>query len=75
MLSQSVVTSWFSMLIPLLLVVFLVFVLDFYIEQACSARLEAPRAHKVGAISIFCSGFGLSMVWNHPFVAQVRNIA
>ena len=69
---QSLVTSWWSMLSPLVLVILLVSVLDFYVEAVCGSKLEISRACRFGAFATFTGALCLSVFWNHPFVSQVN---
>lgn len=71
---QSVVTSWTSCLVPLLLVV-LFLVADFYVEAICSNHLDGVAVHRLGSMAVFVSGLLLSMSWSHPFIASMTSSA
>ena len=51
------------------------FVLDYYAEAVCVARLEAFRAYRYGAMAVFVAGLFLSSVWTHPFVENITALS
>lgn len=54
-------------LIPLAVVIFLVFIFDFYIESFCLAKLESPRTGKIGSIASFLSAMVIALLWDKPW--------
>jgi len=71
---QSVVESWWSLILPVVIVAVLVLVYDYYIDAACTAHLDATRTGQLGTLFILASALLLSAVWNHPFVEQVASM-
>jgi len=70
---DSLVDSWSSTIIPVTLVTLLVCVADYYIEAACTSRLDATRTSRVGTMAVLVSALLLSGAWNHPFNAHITN--
>lgn len=54
-------------MIPLAVVIFLVFILDFYIESFCVAKLESLRTGKIGSIASFLSAVIIALLWDKPW--------
>uniref|UniRef100_A0AAV2IXT1 Uncharacterized protein n=1 Tax=Knipowitschia caucasica TaxID=637954 RepID=A0AAV2IXT1_KNICA len=61
---QSKVQSWWSLLLPLLTIVFCVMILEFYAEAMCSAKMEAPRVARCGSAALFVSALVLAHFWD-----------
>eukprot|EP00118_Oscarella_pearsei_P019473 m.207153 g.207153 ORF g.207153 m.207153 type:complete len:328 (+) comp39692_c0_seq11:151-1134(+) len=57
---------WYDIAVPLLAVIILTFILDFYVESLCSTKLDSAHLHKLGSISSFTAALILSFIWNHP---------
>jgi len=73
--SQSMVESWSSLILPLSLISLVVLVYDYYIDAACTAHLgDASRTSLLGTVFMLASALLLSAVWNHPFVERVASI-
>ncbi|XP_065836732.1 proton-coupled zinc antiporter SLC30A5-like [Oscarella lobularis] len=66
MSSEELSFSWTDVALPLLAVIIFTFILDFYVESVCSAKLESAHLHKLGTIASFTSALVLSFIWNHP---------
>lgn len=54
-------------MLPLAVVIFLVFIFDFYIESFCLAKLESPRTGKIGSIASFLSAMLIALLWDKPW--------
>ena len=52
-------------LFPLVSVAFIVFVVDFYIEAICSAKLESHVSSRIGSISSFIAALVIGYFWEH----------
>ncbi|XP_072309578.1 proton-coupled zinc antiporter SLC30A5 [Eucyclogobius newberryi] len=70
--TESKVESWWSLLLPLLMIIFCVMILDFYVEAVCSAKMEAPRVARCGSAALFLSALVLAHFWTHPFTDKLR---
>ena len=64
---QTTDVDWTEAVIPFAIIVFLVFIFDFYIESFCLAKLESTRTGKVGSIASFLSAVILSFLWDQPW--------
>ena len=64
---QTTDVDWTEAVIPFAIIVFLVFIFDFYIESFCLAKLESTRTGKVGSISSFLCAVVLSFLWDQPW--------
>ena len=67
-------SSWLYLLFPLTLIVFFVFIIDYYIEAVSVNHLQATRTAAYGAYAIFTSAFILAILWNHPMTAKITTI-
>ena len=65
--TQTTDIDWLESLLPLAIVVFLVFIFDFYIESFCLAKLESPRTGKIGSIASFLSAMVIALLWDQPW--------
>ncbi|XP_073242547.1 proton-coupled zinc antiporter SLC30A5-like isoform X3 [Porites lutea] len=65
--TQTTDVDWTEAVIPFAIIVFLVFIFDFYIESFCLAKLESTRTGKVGSIASFLSAVILSFLWDQPW--------
>ncbi|XP_065059962.1 proton-coupled zinc antiporter SLC30A5-like isoform X2 [Rhopilema esculentum] len=52
-------------LFPLVSVAFIVFVVDFYIEAICSAKLESHVSSRISSISSFIAALVIGYFWEH----------
>ncbi|KAI1905302.1 hypothetical protein AGOR_G00014700 [Albula goreensis] len=73
--TESKVESWSSMVMPFAMIVFSVMILDFYVESACVAKMEAPRTARYGSLFLFLSGLLLANFWTHPLTGQLRAVS
>ena len=58
--------------LPMALVTFLVFVLDFYIESFAMAKLEVHRAGKIGSVASFLAALLFAFLWDRPWALIMR---
>ncbi|XP_068694345.1 proton-coupled zinc antiporter SLC30A5-like [Montipora foliosa] len=65
--TQKTEVAWLETVIPFAIVTFLVFILDFYIESFCLAKLETARTGKIGSIASFLSAVIVSLLWDQPW--------
>lgn len=65
--TQKTEVAWLETVIPFAIVTFLVFILDFYIESFCLAKLETARTGKIGSIASFLSAVIISLLWDQPW--------
>ena len=65
--TQTTDIDWLESLLPLAVVIFLVFIFDFYIESFCLAKLESPRTGKIGSIASFLSAMAIALLWDKPW--------
>lgn len=72
--AEMQVSSWLYLLFPIMLIVFFVFIVDYYIEAVSVNHLQPPKTAEFGAYAISISAFILAMVWNHPLTAQITTI-
>uniref|UniRef100_A0A3Q3FUV5 Zinc transporter n=1 Tax=Labrus bergylta TaxID=56723 RepID=A0A3Q3FUV5_9LABR len=72
---KSKVESWSSLVLPFGMIIFSVMILEFYVEAVCSAKMEAPRCARYGAISLFLSALLLANFWTHPLTDQLLSIS
>lgn len=73
--TESKVESWWSLLLPLLMIIFCVLILDFYVEAVCSAKMEAPGLARCGSAVLFVSALVLANFWTHPLTDQLRSVS
>lgn len=52
---------------PFVIVILLVFIVDFYIESFCLAKLESATTGKIGSTASFLSAVIISMLWDQPW--------
>ena len=64
---QTTEVDWLEAILPLAVVIFLVFIFDFYIESFCLAKLESPRTGKIGSIASFLSAMIIALLWDKPW--------
>ncbi|EDO34617.1 predicted protein, partial [Nematostella vectensis] len=70
--TQESTIDWFSSLIPLFLVIFFVFILDFYIQSFCLAKLEGPLTGKVSSMASFFSAVVIALLWDQPWAFSMH---
>lgn len=68
MAKQTTDVDWLDAIIPLAVVIFLVFIFDFYIESFCVAKLESLKTGKIGSIASFLSAVIIALLWDKPWV-------
>ena len=68
------VSSWLHLLFPLTLIVFFIFIIDYYIEAVAVNHLQPTKAAAYGHYAIAVSAFLLALLWNHPMTAQITTI-
>lgn len=68
MAKQTTDVDWLEAIIPLAVVIFVVFIFDFYIESFCVAKLESLRTGKIGSIASFLSAVIIALLWDKPWV-------
>ncbi|KAK7895676.1 hypothetical protein WMY93_021001 [Mugilogobius chulae] len=73
--TESKVQSWWSLLLPLFMIVFCVMILEFYTEAVCSAKMEAPAVARCGSTSLFLSALVLAHFWTHPLTDQLKPLS
>lgn len=66
--TQTTDVDWLEAIIPLAVVIFVVFIFDFYIESFCVAKLESLRTGKIGSIASFLSAVIIALLWDKPWV-------
>ncbi|PFX34488.1 Zinc transporter 5 [Stylophora pistillata] len=66
--TQTTDVDWLDAIIPLAVVIFLVFIFDFYIESFCVAKLESLKTGKIGSIASFLSAVIIALLWDKPWV-------
>ena len=52
---------------PMALVIFFVFIFDFYIESFCLAKLEALTTGKIGSMASFLCAVVVAFLWDQPW--------
>uniref|UniRef100_A0A8C5GDW8 Zinc transporter n=1 Tax=Gouania willdenowi TaxID=441366 RepID=A0A8C5GDW8_GOUWI len=72
--TESKVESWSSLVLPFGMIVLSVMILEFYVESVCSAKMEAPRCARYGAVALFLSGLLLANFWTHPLTDQLWSV-
>lgn len=72
--AEMQVSSWLHLLFPITLIIFFVFIIDYYIEAVSVNHLQSTKTAAYGAYAIFVSALFLAMVWNHPMTAQITTI-
>ncbi|KAL5005080.1 hypothetical protein ScPMuIL_018536 [Solemya velum] len=71
---ESNIESWLFMLFPLFLVIFFVFVMDFYVESVVHNHVQSNLVALYSAVAIFVSALFLSLTWNHPLMAKITTM-
>ncbi|XP_041371016.1 zinc transporter 5-like isoform X2 [Gigantopelta aegis] len=71
---ESDIESWVYILFPLILVIFFMFVFDYYIEAVAVNHLHPPSVALVGTLTMLTGAVFLSATWNHPLMAQVTTL-
>ena len=51
---------------PLITIILLIFILDYYGESICSSRLNSTSLSRVTSITSFTAALVISLMWNHP---------
>uniref|UniRef100_A0A2K5DZC5 Zinc transporter n=1 Tax=Aotus nancymaae TaxID=37293 RepID=A0A2K5DZC5_AOTNA len=69
---KSKVESWFSLIMPFATVIFLVMILDFYVDSICSVKMEVSKCARYGSFPIFISALLFGNFWTHPITDQLR---
>ena len=64
---QTTDVDWLDTLVPFVIVIFLVFIVDFYIESFCLSKLESASTGKIGSTASFLSAVIISMLWDQPW--------
>ncbi|KAL4227543.1 hypothetical protein ACF0H5_012986 [Mactra antiquata] len=72
--SDSQVTSWFALLLPLTLIILFVFIIDYYIEAVAVNHLQATKTAEYGAYAMFGGALLLALTWNHPLTARITSM-
>jgi len=54
------------------LVIFFVFILDFYVESFCLSKLDSAMTAKIGSISSFIGGLFFALLWDQPWAWTVH---
>ncbi|XP_029206485.2 zinc transporter 5-like [Acropora millepora] len=65
--TQTTDVDWLDTLVPFVIVIFLVFIVDFYIESFCLSKLESASTGKIGSTASFLSAVIISMLWDQPW--------
>ena len=68
------VSSWLHLLFPLMLIVFFIFIIDYYIEAVAVNHLQPTKTAEYGHYAVAVSAFLLALLWNHPMTAQITTI-
>lgn len=71
-LLQTSTPDWLQSALPVVLVVFLVFVLDFYIESFSVAKLEVHQAGKISSIASFLFALVIASLWDRPWALTMN---
>nr|KAF6356030.1 solute carrier family 30 member 5 [Myotis myotis] len=69
---KSKVESWFSLVMPFTTVIFLIMILDFYVDAICSVKIEVNKCARYGSFTIFVSALLFGNFWTHPITDQLR---
>ena len=64
-LPQSQVQSWWSLLFPIVTIVLIVFILDYYVESVSANRLDVFNTSRYGAYALFTSALALGYFWTY----------
>ncbi|KAK2153606.1 hypothetical protein LSH36_291g03057 [Paralvinella palmiformis] len=71
---ESLLMSSWSVVFPLLIIT-IIFVLNYYVDAVCVTRLDQSRSSRFGAMATFVAALALNFLWNHPFVNHLTSIA
>lgn len=71
---QTEIESWLYLLFPLCLVIFFIFVVDFYIEAVVLNHLQPPKTAVCGTYAVAISALFLGMTWDHPLMAKITTM-